>query len=168
MATSKGKRTASPAAKKSAAPAAHKPPRRTAGDTGAQVLFARACAKNYLQRLAEDPDDETLQLADCIERLHADPQSLQAFAQAVHAGVVAELSSMTPLAVNPLIDSHGSLEENVGRAQAFAAFLQTEAENYADNGQLSGESEGRALAHQVLADALEWIEQSAKAQRSTP
>jgi hypothetical protein len=61
---------------------------------------------------------------------------------------------------NPLIEVHGMLADNLARVHSFAVFLQSYAEQ-AHLNPLNGESAGRGLAHEVLANALKWLEQRA-------
>jgi len=63
---------------------------------------------------------------------------------------------------NPLIEEDALLVDDLTRVHAFAAFLQDDAEHAGDGGPLEGEQLGRALAHQVLTEALQWLKNKAE------
>jgi hypothetical protein len=60
---------------------------------------------------------------------------------------------------NPLIDPEDTIGDNMGRVHAFAVFLQTDAMHAGSRGMMEREEFGRYLAHEVLTDALEWLQQ---------
>lgn len=58
---------------------------------------------------------------------------------------------------NPLVRSN-NVSETIERIHAFAIFLWMDADHAGTNGLMRGEEYGRGIAHEVLVDALAWLE----------
>jgi hypothetical protein len=76
------------------------------------------------------------------------------------AASVTKLPRVVEAPRNLIIDDSDDLRDKLDRAHAFAAFLQTEAEQR-HQGELRGEGYGRAIAHEMLTDALDYLMEKA-------
>jgi hypothetical protein len=72
------------------------------------------------------------------------------------ASTTSNLAHEFDLLTNPLIDTLAGVQDNLSRIYAYAAFLQSASEQMKEN-PMHGEHYGRTLAHEVLTNALAYL-----------